>query len=119
MKLTKLSLTFLTFTAAVPFLAGMLLPGAAQTMPSGQSSSTSSDDSTQVKMARAMSAGPTEVAKAARIVDADAQGRTVVLREGNNGFTCMPGNPKIVGEPPMCVHAASLQWFADAKAQQT
>jgi len=26
-------------------------------------------------------------------VDTDAQGKMVVLREGNNGFTCMPGNP--------------------------
>jgi hypothetical protein len=32
-----------------------------------------------------MSAGPTEVAKAARIVDTDAQGKMVVLHEGNNG----------------------------------
>ena len=69
MNLTKLSLTFLTFTTAVPLLAGVLLRGAAQTMPSGQRSSTSRDDSTQVKIARAMSAGPTEVAKAARIAD--------------------------------------------------
>jgi hypothetical protein len=87
-------------------------------MPSGQSSSTSRDDSTQVKIARAMSAGPTEVAKAARIVDTDTQGNAVVLREGSNGFTCMPGNPKVVGEPPMCVDAASAQWFADAKAHK-
>jgi hypothetical protein len=42
----------------------------------------------------------------------------IVLREGNNGFTCMPGNVKVVGEPPMCVDAASLQWFADAKAHK-
>jgi hypothetical protein len=118
MNLTKLSLTFLTFTTAVPLLAGVLLCGAAQTMPPGQSSSTSRDDSTQVKIARAMSAGPTEVAKAARIVDTDAQGNTVVLRGGSNGFTCMAGNPKVIGEPPMCLDAASLQWFADAKAHK-
>jgi hypothetical protein len=118
MNLTKLSLTFLTFTTAVPLLAGVLLRGAAQTMPSGQSSSTSRGDSTQVKIARAMSAGPTEVAKAARIVDTDAQGNTVVLREGSNGFTCMPGSPKVIGEPPTCVDAASSQWFADAKAHK-
>jgi hypothetical protein len=61
---------------------------------------------------------PAEVVKAARIVDADAQGKMVVLREGNNGFTCMPGNLEVVGEPPMCVDAASMQWFADAKAHQ-
>jgi hypothetical protein len=43
----------------------------------------------------------------------------VVLREGNNnGFTCMPGNPNVVGEPPMCVDEASRQWFADAKAHK-
>ena len=118
MKLTNLSLTFLTLTAAMLLIAGMLLRGAAQTMPSDHNSSTGSDDSTQVKIARAMSAGPAEVAKAARIVDTDAQGKMVVLREGNNGFTCMPGNLKVVGEPPMCVDAPSMQWFADARAHK-
>jgi hypothetical protein len=118
MKLTKLSYALLTFTAAMLLIAGMLLRGAAQATPSDQSSATSGGDSTQVKIARAMSAGPADVAKTARIVDTDALGKSVVLREGNNGFTCMPGNPKVVGEPPMCVDAASLQWFADAKAHK-
>jgi hypothetical protein len=118
MKLTTLNPTFLTFTAAILLLAGMLLRGTAQTMPPDPSSSTSSDDSTQVKIARALSAGPTEVAMAARIVDTDAQGKMVVLREGSNGFSCMPGNPKVVGEPPMCVDAAAMQWYDDAKAHK-
>jgi hypothetical protein len=119
MKLTKLRTTLLTCTAVAPLLiVAMLLRGAAQTTPSDRNSSTGSDDSTQVKIARAMSAGPTEVAKAARIVDTDTQGKMVVLREGNNGFTCMPGNLKVVGEPPMCVDAPSMQWFADAKAHK-
>ena len=117
MKLTKVSLTFLTFTAPVLLISGLLLRGAAQTTPSDHNAS-ARDDSTQVKIARAMSAGPTEVAKAARIVDADAQGKMVVLREGNNGFTCMPGNLKVVGDPPMCVDAPSMQWFADARAHK-
>ncbi len=118
MKLTKLSLTFLTFIAAMVLVAGMLRSGGAQTMPSDQSSSISSGDSTEVKIARAMSAGPTDVAKPAKIVDTDAQGNTVVLREGNNGFTCMPGNPKVVAEPPMCVDKAAMQWYDDAKAHK-
>jgi hypothetical protein len=118
MKFTKLSPTFLTFTAAMLLIAGMLIPGAAQTTSSDPKSSTSSSDSTQVKIARAMSAGPAEVAKTARIVDTDAQGKMVVLREGSNGFTCMPGNLNVVGEPPMCADAASMQWFADAKAHK-
>jgi hypothetical protein len=117
MKFMKLSLTFLTLTTSVLLISGLLLRGAAQTTPSDHNAS-AGDDWTQVKIARAMSAGPTEVAKAARIVDTDAQGKMVVLREGNNGFTCMPGNLKVVGEPPMCVDAPSMQWFADAKAHK-
>ena len=78
------------------------------------------DDSepVQARIARAMSAGPTEIAKSARIVDTDSQGRTIVLREGNNGFTCMPVNPKVIGDPPMCADAASMQWAADFKAHK-
>ena len=74
--------SFLTFSAAMLLIAGMLLRGAAQATPSDQSSATSGGDSTQVKIARAMSAGPTDVAKAARIFDTDALGKMVVLREG-------------------------------------
>ena len=68
--------------------------------------------------ALAMSAGPPEVAKFARIVDTDPQGKTIVLREGNNGFTCMPGNAKVIGDPPMCTDAAYMQWAADFKAHK-
>ena len=75
-------------------------------------------ETTQEKIARAMSAGPDNISKSARIVDKDAQGNEVILREGSNGFTCMPGNPKVVGDPPMCTDAASMQWFADAKAHK-
>jgi hypothetical protein len=113
---TKVSLTAVTFISI--WLAGMLLQGAAQTTSSDQSSSTSSGDSTEVKIARAMSAGPASVANAARIVDTDTLGNKVVLREGNNGFTCMPGNPNVVGAPPMCADAPSMQWFVDAKAHK-
>ncbi len=118
MKLTKLSLTFVQLTAAIQLIAGILIYSVAQNTPSDQNWPVNSDNSTQVEIARAISAGPAEVVKAARIVGTDAQGQMVVLREGNNGFTCMPGNPKVVGEPPMCVDAASMQWFSDAKAHK-
>jgi hypothetical protein len=55
-------------------------------------------ESAEAKIARALSAGPPDIAKSARIVDTDAQGMMVVLREGRNGFTCMPGNPRVIGE---------------------
>jgi hypothetical protein len=118
MKMTSLSLTSLTLTAAMLLIAGIPRHGSAQTTPLNQSSPTACDDSTPAKIARAMSAGPVEVAKAARIIDTDAQGKMVVLRAGNNGFTCMPGNLKVVGEPPKCVDAAAMQWYDDAKARK-
>jgi hypothetical protein len=110
MTLTKLRITFLILIAAMLLIDGMPRHIAAQT---------AAEDSTQAKIARGMSAGPADVAKAARIVDTDAQGKMVVLREGNNGFTCMPGNLKVVvGQPPMCVDAAAMQWYDDAKARK-
>ena len=31
----------------------------------------------------------------------------------------MPGNPKVIGDPPMCADAASMQWVADFKAHKS
>jgi hypothetical protein len=42
----------------------------------------------------------------------------VVLREGTNGFTCMPEDPKVIGQPAMCEDAASMQWGADFRAHK-
>jgi hypothetical protein len=75
-------------------------------------------ESAETKIARAMSAGPPEIAKAARIVDCDAHGKMIVPREGTNGYTCIPGNPKAIGDPTMCADAASMQWAADFKAHE-
>jgi hypothetical protein len=118
MNLTKRKLAFLTTATAMLLVTGMNFGGSVWAKTTVQNSPTDAGDTTQDKIVRAMSAEPTEMARSARIVDTDAQGNTVVLRQGNNGFTCMPGNPKVVGQPPMCVDAASLQWFADAKAHK-
>jgi hypothetical protein len=76
------------------------------------------EDTTQAKIARAMSAGPADVARDARIIDTDAQGNVVVLREGKNGFTCWPGDRNDVGKPATCSDAASMQWAADFQAHK-
>jgi hypothetical protein len=104
-----------TFVALM--IAGIGAGPAAQTHTL-QSSTSNSNELTQTKITRAMSAGPANVANGARIVDTDAQGQMVVLREGNNGFTCMPGNPRVVADPPMCVDAPALRWYTDAKAHK-
>src|ERR1700692_1973993 len=76
------------------------------------------ETTTQEKIERAMSAGPDNISKSARIIDTDAQGNKVVLREGSNGFTCMPGNPNVVGDPPICADAASMQWASEFSAHK-
>jgi hypothetical protein len=72
----------------------------------------------EVQMARAIAAGPRHVTDTARIVGADAQGKRVVLREGSNGFTCQPGNPKVLGRPASCSNEAARQWSADMAAHK-
>jgi hypothetical protein len=93
-------------------------PKTKTTVESDKLGDTDANDTKEVKIARAMSAGPADITKSARIVDTDAQGNVVVLREGDNGWTCMPGNPKVVGEPPMCANEVALQWLADFKARK-
>ena len=46
----------------------------------------------EAKIARALSAGPANIVKAAKVVDRDESGKETVLREGKNGFTCFPGH---------------------------
>jgi hypothetical protein len=72
----------------------------------------------ELQMARAVAAGPRHVTDFARIVGADAQGKRMVLREGSNGFTCRPGNPKVVGRPASCTNEAARQWIADMAAHK-
>lgn len=76
------------------------------------------DETAQAKIERAQSAGPPEIARSARIIDKDRNGHTVVLREGTNGFTCMPGNPEVIGDPAMCADGPSMQWAADFAAHK-
>jgi hypothetical protein len=103
---------------ALFLIIGVRLVSRAESKTSHDETPAQAGDTTQEKIARAMSAGPDNISTSAQIIDPDAQGKMTVRREGSNGFTCMPRNPKVVGEPPMCVDAASMQWFADAKAHK-
>ncbi len=70
------------------------------------------------KIKRALSAAPASVAKSAKVVDVDANGNMVVLREGTNGFTCIAGHPGTVGDDPGCADAAGMQWITDLMARR-
>lgn len=66
------------------------------------------DEATAIKSAE--SAAPPAVAAGAAIYAADASGAMKTLREGTNGFWCMPDNPASPGPDPMCGDANSMEW---------
>ncbi len=106
-----------SFAVLVAILAGLVIAGigsrAAAQAHTSASASIHADELTQIKIARALSAAPPDVAKAATVAEMDSHGKMTVLRAGTNGFTCMPGDPSGVGEPAMCADEASMQWFKD------
>jgi len=118
MTLVKRNLSLLMLAVGALLEMGTSPRSTAQAQGPDQSSATDVAETTLAKIARALSAGPPEVARSAKVVDTDERGKMVVLLEGDNGFTCVPGNPKVIGEPPMCADAASMQWAADFKAHK-
>lgn len=67
------------------------------------------------KIANAESAAPADIAKNATIMDwpAEEGGEPVQLRAGTNGWTCFPSTPAAetaVGQDPMCLDGAFLNW---------
>lgn len=92
--------------------------GSAIALPSAGAAAKSEDEMTRaVRIARAMAAGPSEITKYATIAETDRHGNmTNVLRQGTNGWVCVPGDENKVGDPPMCVDELGMQWFMDVKA---
>jgi hypothetical protein len=70
-------------------------------------------ESTQEKISRALSSGPANVTRDATVAEMDDAGDLKVLRQGSNEFTCVPGNPKVLGKPPYCADRAAVQWNID------
>jgi hypothetical protein len=58
----------------------------------------------------AMAAAPKAIGAAATIVAANPDGTMKVLREGKNGWSCMPDNAGTPGHDPMCMDANALKW---------
>ena len=67
-------------------------------------------DSAQTLIQRALSAAPPWLRSGATVAAIDEQGKQIVLREGNNGFTCLPGTPGVIGDDPMCMDAQAQLW---------
>ncbi len=68
-------------------------------------------ESKETKIARAVSAAPGSISDKATVMDLDG----AILREGSNGWTCMPGVRLIPGNKfPMCNDATWMAWMKAA-----
>lgn len=67
----------------------------------------------QAKIEEAMSAGPLSISAHATILDYPKTpgGEKTVLRKGTNGWTCLPDNPHMPGNNPMCVDSQLIELF--------
>ncbi len=69
------------------------------------------EESKETKISRAMSAAPGSISADATIMDVDG----TILREGSNGWTCLPGVGLIPGDQhPMCNDATWMAWMKAA-----
>jgi len=90
----------------IGFIASMLIAAPA-------SIAEDQEESVEDKIARAMSAAPASISAEAKIIDVDG----TVLREGDNGWTCIPGVGLIPGDKhPMCNDEVWMKWMAAAGA---
>lgn len=68
----------------------------------------SETESAEVKIARAITAGHPGITDNATIMDVDG----TILREGSNGWTCLPGIGLIPGDKhPMCNDQVWMKWM--------
>jgi hypothetical protein len=58
----------------------------------------------------ALAAAPASLSKDAKVIAMNPDGTMKVLREGDNGWTCMPDNPATPGHDPMCMDANAMKW---------
>ena len=70
------------------------------------------DADTQARIENAMSAAPASLAEQATILDneLDADGTFVVLRDGSNGWFCLPDALGTPGPDPWCFDQTWLDW---------
>jgi hypothetical protein len=69
-------------------------------------------------IANATSAAPAAVAANAAVITFDDKMQMKTLREGSNGFTCVPDDPRTPTDDPMCVDANGLAFVEAWIARQ-
>jgi hypothetical protein len=61
-------------------------------------------------VASAESAAPPSIARNATIVTMNADGKMNMVRQGKNGWTCIPDSPATPGPDPMCMDSNAAKW---------
>ncbi|TDH61565.1 hypothetical protein E2C06_16255 [Dankookia rubra] len=89
--------------SATMLSAGLLLPATPSAAQPGKQA-----DEKLITSAR--SAGPKSVALNATVVAMEADGTLRTLRQGRNGFTCIPDDPASPGRDPMCLNTNGMEW---------
>src|SRR4029077_14992310 len=99
-------------------LALALVPTGAQ--EAGAARAPGAERTVAWKIENALSAGPKVIADRATVMDwPAAPGQKMrVLREGTNGWMCMPGRPWEPRPDPMCVDEAMMKWIMAKQAHR-
>ena len=67
------------------------------------------------KIANALAAGPRYITDHATVLDwpapQDREQEMTVLREGSNGWSCMPDQPGVPRHSPMCADETTMKWM--------
>lgn len=58
----------------------------------------------------ALAAAPASISAEAAVMAPQPDGTMKVLRQGKNGWSCMPDNPATPGPDPMCMDANAMKW---------
>jgi hypothetical protein len=86
------------------------------TVPLPPGTFTTSAHSDEWKIANALSAGPASITEHAAVIDwpanpKDGMSHARVLRQGTNGWTCLPDVPGRPQHNPMCVDETMMKWL--------
>src|SRR5947209_19144447 len=63
------------------------------------------------KVANAMSAAPAALSRNASVAEMNENGSMKELRQGTNGWTCVPDDPSTAGNDPMCLDPNAMEWL--------
>jgi len=66
----------------------------------------------------ALSAAPEAVSKDAMVITVGDDGKTRTLRQGSEGWTCMPGRTDVAEQAPTCGDKNAMEWAAAGMAHK-